>query len=145
MQRVELSLKHPGNPDICATVELRLYMNARLMRAGMRHRDRKTGGHDDFTRVQGMFSPETVTVFDKGGKETTYKSLGILWLHREALGAGVVSHECLHLACEWMRRLPGHRRLVLGTDCGEAEEMLAHLLTGATRETYVALRRLGAL
>ncbi len=128
-----------------ATVELRLYRDARRMRTAIKARDRKLGVVEDVPKVQGMFSPVTVTGFSKTGAETTLPSLGILWLHREALGAGVVSHECFHLACQWMRRLPGHDELVLGAECGAPEELLAYLLTEAVRTVFVHLRDVGAI
>lgn len=74
-----------------------------------------------------------VCPFEKYTQETNYEQeenlMGMVFFHEECLGAGVVSHEMLHVAINCERRLNGNKYCVLGPEVSDEEEWVAHLLT----------------
>jgi hypothetical protein len=66
------------------------------------------------------------------------KDIGEALFWRDRLGAGLVAHECLHMAMWHERLIEGNEDAVFSNAIGEAEERLAYCLTEFVRKFTIA-------
>lgn len=69
------------------------------------------------------------------------KDIGEALFYRNRLGAGLVAHECLHMAMWHDRLIEGNEEAVFSNNIGEAEERLAYCLTELVRQFTVACHK----
>lgn len=85
----------------------------------------------------GLVQPHFHIVRDDGEKYICCK-WATVFLYEGNLGAGVVSHEALHLAMTHERTIVGFN-MQYGDDCTEVEERLAYTLTEVVQSIYSVL------
>lgn len=112
--------------------ELHVHKNAKAMRKALSV-DPLASFVDDNATV-GIVMPVSTIDWKTGERDGLF---AYMHLNEEHLGAGIVSHECLHAAL-------AHERMTMfdmryGDECGRDEERLAHLLTDIVRGVYDAL------
>lgn len=69
--------------------------------------------------------------------------IGEALFYRKRLGAGLVAHECLHMAMWHERLIEGNEEAVFSNNIGEAEERLAYCLTEFVRKFTLACYKHG--
>lgn len=71
------------------------------------------------------------------------KDIGEALFYRNRLGAGLVAHECLHMAMWHERLIEGNQEAIFSNNIGEAEERLAYCLTEFVRKFTIACFKYG--
>jgi hypothetical protein len=119
-----------GRDDWTDTWELHVSNTAKIMRNHITKFSKETCGVEekDVSDTLGMVHPVN----------STGNCFAYCFLNEENLGAGIVAHECGHVAF-------AHERFVLrfgmnyGNDCNENEERVLHFMTDCIKGVYNVL------
>jgi hypothetical protein len=133
MPKPVLSFRAKPSPRARVYVDVKVFASLRDMKAYGRRLDPPVRGH-----FNGLFRPVTVVSF-RGQCQRTSPQMGEILLEVNQLGAGAVSHECMHAALAWAWR----RRLTLKAELHE--ELACYALTNLVRTIYRRIYRAGLI